>query len=303
MAVKKRGLGRGLDALLSTAPPSAPGKLPAPLVTNRLSVGQLTPNRFQPRSHFEEAGLEELAQSIREQGVVQPIVVSQEGDSAGQYTIIAGERRWRAAKRAGLREVPVVLREISGDQELLELALVENVQRRDLNPVEEAEAYRLLQESFGLSQQQIAKRVGKARATITNGLRLLRLCREAQDLLRSGQLSAGQARPLLTIADEEKQAQLARRAVEESLTARALEALAAARREEGTELEMGRGSAKQPEAIEVHTAAAAEKLTRHLQTQVRIKRRGKSGVVHIRFHSEEELIRIYDLLMARGENE
>lgn len=302
MAVKKRGLGRGLDALLSSTPANPPSVAPSSLASNHLPVDRLQPNRFQPRSHFEEAGLEELAQSIREQGVVQPIVVSEQSDAPGQYTIVAGERRWRAAKRAGLEAVPVFLREVSGDQELLELALVENVQRRDLNPVEEAEAYRQLQERFGLSQEQIAQRVGKARATVTNGLRLLRLGREVQDLLRSGQLSAGQARPLLTLADEGKQAELAHRAVDEGLTARALEALAAARRKDSPDSPQ-RSPKPEPDAIEVHTAAAAEKLTRHLQTQVHIKRRGKSGVVNIRFHSEEELIRIYDLLMARGDNE
>ncbi|MCH9650838.1 MAG: ParB/RepB/Spo0J family partition protein [Deltaproteobacteria bacterium] len=302
MAVKKRGLGRGLDALLSSAPVTPPKEPSTSLASNQLPVGDLLPNRFQPRSHFEESGLEELAQSIREQGVVQPIVVSEQPDTPGQYTIVAGERRWRAAQRAGLESVPVVLREVSGDQELLELALVENVQRRDLNPVEEAEAYRLLQERFSLSQEQIARRVGKARATVTNGLRLLRLSREVQDLLRSGQLTAGQARPLLALADEEKQAELAQRAVEEGLTARALEALTAVRRNETPAPPQG-SSKQEPAAIEVHTAAAAEKLTRHLQTQVHIKRRGKSGVVNIRFHSEEELIRIYDLLMARGDNE
>jgi len=258
-----------------------------------LSVGQLRPNRFQPRTTFEDDGIEELAASIRTQGVVQPIVVSVE--TGGEYRIIAGERRWRASKRAGLDRVPVVVREVSGDQELLELALVENLQRRDLNPVEEAEAYRSLGQSFGLSQEEIAKRVGKARTTVTNGLRLLRLPAEVQDFLRGGQLTPGQARPLLRLSSEREQVDLARRAVEKGLTARQMETYP-------LPMEDSRPpGAKEQDPLEVHAVAAAEKLTKHLQTQVRIKRRGKGGVVSIRFHSEEELIRVYDLLMAPGE--
>ena len=158
MTKKKRGLGRGLDALLE---PSA-----API--RSLSLGDLAPNRYQPRSDFDDAGLEELAESIRTQGVVQPIVVTP-GRSDGKFTIIAGERRWRAARRAGLQEVPVVVRELESDRQLLEMALVENLQRSDLNPVEEGEAYRSLRDSFGLSQEEIARQVGKARSTISNG--------------------------------------------------------------------------------------------------------------------------------------
>jgi ParB family chromosome partitioning protein len=218
------------------------------------------------------------------------LVVAPEAD--GGYTIIAGERRWRASRRAGLESVPVVVRQVADDRELLELALVENLQRSDLNPLEEAEAYLALQEKFGLSQEEIAARVGKARTTVTNALRLLRLTEEVQDLLRGGQLTAGQARPLLGLATPEEQVALAERAVRAGLSARDLERAVAAR-------ERPRKKAARP--AEVNTAAAEEKLTRRFQTKVEIRRRSKGGLLQIHFHSEEELMRLYDLLMERGD--
>jgi ParB family chromosome partitioning protein len=287
---KKRGLGRGLDSLIAKAEPK-------PDETVRtLPIDRLRPNRFQPRSHFDDAAIEDLAASIRAQGIIQPLVVALEGED---YAIIAGERRWRAARKAGLEQVPVVVRQVADDRELLELALVENLQRSDLNPIEEAEAYAALQEKFGLSQEEVAARVGKARTTVTNALRLLRLPDEVLDLLREGQLSAGQARPLLGLQDADAQIQLADRAVRDGLTARDLEKLAAAPREEAQK-------AKKPERpVEVHTAAAEERLTRRLQTRVEIKRQGKEGQrgqLRIHFHSEEELMRLFDVLIERGEN-
>ncbi len=189
MNPKKRGLGRGLDALIEKVEEKKPEE---PVRT--LPIDRLHPNRFQPRTHFDDAALEELAESIRAQGIIQPLVVAPEGDG---WAIIAGERRWRAARQAGLEAVPVVVREVADDREMLELALVENLQRSDLNPIEEAEAYAALQEKFGLSQEDVATRVGKARTTVTNSLRLLRLPDEVLDLLREGRLTAGQARPLL----------------------------------------------------------------------------------------------------------
>jgi ParB family chromosome partitioning protein len=279
---RKRGLGRGLDALIEKPPAEAVRSLP---------VASLHPNRLQPRTHFDETAIEELTESIRTQGIVQPLVVTPEGES---WTIIAGERRWRAARRAGLEEVPVVVREVADARELLELALVENLQRSDLNPLEEAEAYAALQEKFGLSQEEVAGRVGKARTTVTNALRLLRLPEEVRDLLREGKLTAGQARPLLALPGEEEQIRLAARAVREGLSARDLERLAAPRE---------RPQPKKPDRpMEVHTAAAEEKLTRRLQTRVEIRRQGKGGHLRIHFHSEEELMRLYDVLIDRGEN-
>ena len=292
MATRRRGLGRGLDALLGGQSGQTETRaLPESGVAS-LDVDQLEPNRYQPRSYFDETGLEELAESIRHQGDVQPNVVTPRGED--RYTIIAGERRWRAARRAGLRQVPVVLRQVADDRQILELALVENVQRADLNAVEEAEAYRTLGETFDLSQEEIAARVGKGRTTVTNAIRLLRLPRAIQDLIREGRLTAGQARPLLAIPDAKKQLETAERAVRDGLTARDLEALAAAPRKAET------GKAKKKE-LDVNSRAAVEHLTRVLQTQVDIVRRKRGGTLHIRFHSEEELIRLYDLLIQRAE--
>ncbi|MEM1179310.1 MAG: ParB/RepB/Spo0J family partition protein [Acidobacteriota bacterium] len=255
-----------------------------------LPVEKLEPNRYQPRTEFDETGLDDLATSIKSQGVVQPIVVT--AGEEGRYTIIAGERRWRASQRAGLKVVPVVVRQVDDDQQLLELALVENIQRADLNAVEEAEAYKTLSESFGLSQEDIAKRVGKGRTTITNSIRLLRLPDVVLDLIRSGKLSAGQARPLLPIGETDKQIEVALRAVEEGLTARDLEKLVAILKE-GNPAK----SKTQKAEPDVHTREAMDKLTHALQTRVEIQRKKRGGVVRIHFHSEDELIRLYDHLM------
>jgi len=277
MSDKKRGLGRGLSALLPREDP--------PEGVRTLPIQQLVPNRHQPRTRFDDEGLEELAASIRTQGLIQPIVVSRKDSSS--YTIVAGERRWRAAQRAGLQVVPVVVRQVDDDRQLLELALVENVQRADLNPVEEAEAYRTLAQNFGLSHDQVAERVGKSRAAISNALRLLKLPPAVLDLLRSGRLTAGQARPLLALGDDGRIEQLAERAAEQGLSARALEALAA-----------GPGRKRDRPAPEPNAAAAAERLTQRLQTRVEIDRRGRGGTIRVHFHSEEELMRLFDLIIA-----
>jgi ParB family chromosome partitioning protein len=226
----------------------------------------------------------------------------------GAYIIVAGERRWRAAKKAGLAEVPVVVRQVADDRELLELALVENLQRADLNPVEEAEAYRTLATQFDLSQEEIAARVGKSRPAVANALRLLNLPPEVQDELRNGRLTAGQARPLLAISDRRRQLALAREAVEAGLTARELEerARSAKAAKAGmTAARRGAGSSRAAapaEETEVFAAAAQEKLTQRLQTKVEIRRAGRGGTIRIHFHSEEELMGLYDRLMERGDH-
>ena len=255
-----------------------------------MPLERLKPNRVQPRSSFDEVDLAELAESIKAQGVVQPIVVTPRTD--GDYTIVAGERRWRAARRAGLSEVPVAIREVSDDRQLFEMALVENVQRTDLNPVEEADAYQRLSKEFGLSQEEVALRVGKGRTTVSNALRLLRLPEEVLELLRRGGLTAGQARPLLALKTEDEQVRLARRAAGGGLSARALEKLTSGARPRRT-----------PAEVDADTAAAAERLTRSLQTRVTIRRHGKGGTVGIAFHSEEELMRLFDLLIDARKDE
>jgi ParB family chromosome partitioning protein len=249
-----------------------------------LPLERLRPNKVQPRARFDGEDLDELAESIKAQGVVQPIVVTPRTD--GDYTIVAGERRWRAARRAGLTEVPVAIREVADDRQLLEMALVENLQRTDLNPVEEAEAFQRVGKEFGLSQEETALRVGKGRASISNAVRLLRLPEEVLELLRGGRLSAGQARPLLALGSEEEMVKLARRAADGGMSARALEKAAAGKK----------GKRAEP-VVDPDTAAAAERLTRSLQTRVTIRRRGGGGTVQIAFHSEEELMRLFELLM------
>ncbi len=287
MKAKRRGLGRGLDALLGAEPESRP-EVASPVAGTAISIDKLEPNRFQPRSVFDDTGLDELAESIRSQGVVQPIVVTPKG--RGLFTIIAGERRWRAARRAGLDMVPAVVREVDDDQQMLEMALVENVQRADLNAIEEAEAYRMLKERFDLSQEEIAGRVGKGRTTVTNALRLLRLPDEILDFIREGRLTAGQARPLLAIPTRSQQIEIAERAIAEGLTARDLEALAAGPK-------TTTGSKKKKRELDVHTRAAMERLTQDFQTKVQINLKKRGGTIQIHFHSEEELIRLYDRLM------
>jgi len=284
-AARRRGLGRGLDALLR----------PAASDVRALSIAQLRPNRFQPRRDFDPEALAELAASIRAQGLVQPIVVTPDND--GSYTIVAGERRWRAAQEAGLEQVPVVVHDVRDDRHLLELALVENLQRSDLNPIEEALAFQSLQEEFGLGHEEIATRVGKSRPTISNSLRLLNLPARVQELMRAGRLTAGQARPLLALGKASDQVALAERTVAEGLSARQLEALAT----------KGRGKAAKrkakPTPAEANTAAAAERLTRRLQTKVEIRRRRNGGgLLQIHFFSEEDLMRLYDRLIA-GEDD
>jgi ParB family chromosome partitioning protein len=276
---RKGGLGRGLDALLPKAAEA----------TRSLPITQLKPNRFQPRVEFVEDSLAELTESIRSQGVVQPIIVTPDAD--GGFMIVAGERRWRAAQRVGLQAVPVVVRQVNGEREMLELALVENLQRSDLNPVEEALAYRALADDHGLSQETISVQVGKARPTIANALRLLKLAQPVLDLLRNGRLTAGQARPLLALDSAREQVAVAEKAVANQLNARAIEALVRAR--------VADRATQHAETADVHTAAAAEELTRRLQTRVDIKRRGNGGRLSIHFHSEDELMRLYDLLVTR----
>ena len=285
-STKRRALGRGLDSLIK----------PVTAEVRTLPVRELRPNPRQPRRDFDAAALGELAESIRTQGVVQPIVVTPEN---GGYTIVAGERRWRAAQLAGLEQVPVAVRAVADDRQRLELALVENLQRADLNAMEEADAYQALQHEFGLSQDEIAARVGKARPTIANSLRLLNLPDGVQTLLRSGKLAAGQARPLLSLGKPAAQLALAERAVKEGLSAREIEALVA----------QATGRAAQPTRrrrtpVDVHTAAAAERLTRRLHTKVDIRRRRDGGgTLQIHFFSEEDLMRLYDRLIAGGEEE
>jgi ParB family chromosome partitioning protein len=286
IAMEKRpALGKGLSALI----PDAPEPRHAPVEAD---IDRLTPNDFQPRGSLDEARLQELAQSIRANGLIQPIVVRKAGD---RFQIIAGERRWRAAKLAGLLRVPIVVRDVvPGEKSQLELALVENIQREDLNPIDEALAYKRLADQFELTQEQIAAAVGKDRATIANHLRLLRLPDEVRTEVASGRLSMGHARALLSLAGEAEQRQLARDVLARSLSVRETESIVKKIVESGAPRE-----AVEPAPVDVHTRAAEDRLKVLLGTRVRIVRHGSRGRIEIDFTSEEELIRIFDQLTDR----
>ncbi len=278
--MKRKALGKGLSALL---PDPEPGSSAADVPT-----GSLEPNPFQPRAALDPAALQSLAASIRESGMVQPILVR---PHAGRYQIIAGERRWRAAQALGLASVPVTVRSVPDDQ-LLELALVENIQREELGPLEEAQAFQRLHEEFSLTQEQVARKVGRDRSTVANTLRLLRLPAEVRSLLAEGRLDSGHGRALLALEREEDRLALGREAAQRQLSVREVERrvalLRAPRRSRAAR-------------VDANTRAAEEKLRQALGTRVAIRRRGKGGYLRVAFANEPELVRLYDLLLrARG---
>ncbi|HXH05736.1 MAG TPA: ParB/RepB/Spo0J family partition protein [Vicinamibacterales bacterium] len=283
MAEKRPALGRGLSALIPEGPVLPPPAAGRPI---EIDLDQLRPNRFQPRQQVDDAALDELAQSIRANGVIQPVVVRRVADG---YEIIAGERRWRAAQRAGLLRVPAIVRDVPDDK-LLEVALIENIQREDLNPVEQARAFRRLTDEFHLTQEQIAAAVGKDRATVANVLRLLKLPPDVLAELAAGALTLGHARALLALSDPERQRRAAREVISRRLSVRDTEALV--RRLASPPSDAPR---REPD---VHTRAAEERLRFALGTRVRIVRRGKGGRIEIDFTSEDELNRLYEQLIS-----
>jgi len=277
---QKQALGRGLSALLPGR-----GDVPRETGAREVEIGNLVPNRYQPRRDFSEAKLADLAASIREQGIVQPIIVTPRGD---KLEIVAGERRWRAAALAGLTKVPVVLREKQTETDLLEVALVENLQREDLNPLDAAEAYARLKDEFRLSHERIADRVGKDRTTITNALRLLKLPSSVRDRIRSGLLSGGHARALAALTSADDQERLAEEIVRRGLSVRQVEKRVAS--------VAGAVKLRRERRRDPFTRDAEEKLSRHLRTRVQIARRRRGGRIEIAFGSEDELIGLYERL-------
>ncbi len=274
-------LGRGLGALIPQKEEGA-GLLEVP-------IERIIPNPDQPRKTFDEAALESLARSIRENGVVQPLVVTRSGDS--RYQLIAGERRFRASQKAGLKTVPVVVKELVQSGQALQLALIENIQREDLNPMEEAVAYQQLHDEFGLTQEEIAKRVGKERPTVANFLRLLRLPERVKKMVAAGQLSMGHARALLSVEEPRKIETLADRVIKNDLNVRQTEHLVSG----------APSAAKKPEKLkDVFTRDAEEKLTRSLRAKVAIERKRRGGEIRVTFSSEDELIRLYEELTGSG---
>jgi len=284
MVEKRPALGRGLSALI---PDAAVAPQPS-LRPQEIDADLLTPNPFQPRTVMDEERIDELAQSIRANGIIQPIVVRKTGTG---YEIVAGERRWRAAQRAGLLKVPVVVRD-TPDHQLLAAALIENIQREDLNPIEEAHAYRRLIDELQLTQDQIADAVGKDRSTIANTLRLLKLPREMRDGVSGGALAMGHARALLGLPDEAAQLRIGREVVAKQLSVRETEVLVKKSLEPSTE--------RSEPPKDVHTRAAEEKLRFALGTRVRIVRKRRGGRIEVDFGSEDELQRLYEYLVERS---
>ncbi len=285
---KKPALGKGLSALIPAARPAAPEARPGASV-QMIDLDHLEANRQQPRRRFDDDGIEELARSIRETGILQPVLVTRDGD---RFRILAGERRARAARLAGLSRIPVLVREGLEDRDHLLFALVENVQRRDLTAMEEAEAYQHLKEKFGMTQDEIAERVGKDRTTVANAMRLLKLPAEVRAQVEDGLLSAGHARPLLALPSAADQETLAREFIRRGLSVRAAEA----RVQEF--LAGGPRKKAAPAENDPDTRDAEQRLQRSLGTKVEIRRRKKGGEVRLSFYSEEQLIGLFERLVG-----
>lgn len=296
-STKRSGLGRGLDALLSSTAPSddRPGESPS-AATVDVAIADIRPNPYQPRKHFDADELDELAASIRSHGLIQPLLVMPDGVG---WCLIAGERRWRAAQLAGLSRVPVVVREAT-PQEMLAIAIIENVQRTNLDALEAAHAYRQLMHEFELTQADVADLVGKSRTAVANTLRLLGLAPEVQSLLSNGHLSEGHGRALLALNDHAAQIATAKRALVDGWSVRRTEA-------EVRRLAEPLANAAAPEPrdaggdgapTDADTRAAAQALEGALGTRVEIRRRGDAGQVIIHFYAEEELTALYDRLIT-----
>lgn len=287
----RKALGRGLGALLS-----ADREVPVQQ-SNLVDVGAIDPNPLQPRSHFDETKLAELSQSIIENGLVQPLVVRRVG---ARYQLIAGERRLRAAQQVGLKQVPVMVLDVPDDK-LLELALIENIQREELNAIEEAQAYQKLIETIGLTQEVLAKRVGRDRSYITNYLRLLKLPKDLQNLVQEGSLSTGHARTILALTDEEAQRQLAKKIIGEQLSVREVERLVRERAPTGASSEKLVATVRTQDP---NVAAAETRLRRKFGTKVRIIQQPGSqrGRIELEFYSGDDLNRLYDLLLESRSN-
>ena len=284
--LKKMALGRGLDALI-------PGIEPIDNRSNNFimcDIELIRPNRYQPRLRFSEKELIALTESVKEQGIIQPILVRK--DEHG-YELIAGERRLKAAKRAGLTQAPAIVREIS-DAELLELSIVENIQRENLNPMEEAEAYHCLMKEFGLTQEQVAARVGKSRSSVANFLRLPNLPEEIKNSILDGNISMGHARAILGVENSAQQRAIWRLVISKNLSVRQTEDLVKSTREKKQ-----KPDTKEPTSEDIYFSGLSEDLSRHFGARVRINRRGEKGKVEIEFYNNEDLNRLIELLKSR----
>lgn len=294
----KYGLGRGLEALLPENPSeSADARDHGGIL--EIPVARITPSADQPRKRFDDQSIAELAESIKRHGVIQPLVVEEDG--TGGYRIVAGERRWRAATVAGLSDVPAIVKEY-GREKRLEIALVENVQREDLNPIDEAEAYRQLMEATGLTQDQVAERVGKSRPAVANALRLLGLPADAMESLRSGDISAGHARAILSAVNPADRQVILRRTVDDGISVREAEALASSynRGGRGSEPKPAKRTVPDVRHVDPDLAAIEQGLIGHLGTKVAIKGSASRGSITIEYFSMDDLDRVFGLIAGQG---
>ena len=286
MSTKRVALGKGLGALIPEIGPEESKRL------FYCGIEEIIPNRSQPRKYFDESKLQELADSIKEKGVLEPLIVRKVEQG---YELIVGERRWRAAQKAGLKEVPVLVKEAEG-REVLELSLIENLQREDLNPVEEADAFRRLMEEFGISQGELGTRLGKDRTTIANALRLLRLPPEVRDYLLEKKITPGHARAVLSLETEERQKELCGLIIRKGLSVREAEALA----KRWTERQRRATPASSRNDLESQLNSLMNSLRQHLGTKVHITQRGKKGKIEIEYYSFEDLGRIIDTILGKS---
>ena len=291
MSLQKTGLGKGLSALIPVQPPASVRSTTSDVSTTEVDVDKINPSPFQPRRAFDETKLQELAMSIRNQGIIQPLVVRPKGE---RFELIAGERRWRAAMKAGLNRVPVVVREAS-DHDALQLALIENLQREDLNPIEEATGYRRLQEEFTWSQEEVAEKVGKSRPAVANALRLLSLPSEVQQEVATGNLPAGQARALLGLQSEAVIMTAYREVIARALSTRETEKLV-------RNLKLGRRRRRESPAVDPDLRSLVEDLQRALGTKIRVlpKARSNKGKIEIEYYSLPDLERIIGTITMRS---
>ena len=291
MAMKKGGLGRGLEALFAENATEDQTK------TVALRLSEIEPNRGQPRKQFDEAALTELAESISQHGVLQPLLVRPL--PGGGYQLVAGERRWRASRIAGLEEVPVVIREMT-DREAAELAMIENLQREDLNPMEEANGYQTLMDTYQMTQEEAAKAVGKSRSAVANALRLLRLPAPVAELVENGRLSAGHARTLLSFSDEKEQIALAQEAADGALSVRELEKRAKAAASPRT---VSRETVKSAFSRSSFYEEVELALTEHMGRKVKVAEGKSGGTLQIAFYDEEDLKTLANLLAPEPDKE
>lgn len=291
---KKGGLGKGLDLLIPKGVMNLSQgneKEEVKPAIQALKISEIEPNREQPRKKFDDNSINELADSIQQYGVIQPIVVCKK---EGYYEIVTGERRWRAAKKAGLKEIPVVIREYT-EQEIMAISLIENIQREDLNPIEEAVAYQKLLDEFQLTQEELAKRVSKSRVTITNTMRLLKLVPKVQEMLIDAEISNGHARALLALNDSQNQVQVAQSIVSNNLSVRETESLIKKLNDEKVKKDVQEDYQKKQVDNAYHEIE--EQLKLRMGTQVKIKnKKGNKGKIEIEYYSVEDLERIIELL-------